>query len=172
MSHGEMLIRRLEPEDFEAVRRIWAGPRAVAGTMQVPYPSAAAWRKRIVEAAPEHYSLGCVAGDEMVGNVSLTTTTRPRRAHVASLGLAVRDDWHGRGVGTRLMEAAVSLADNWLNVLRLELTVYADNAVARRLYEKFGFTVEGRHPAYALRDGAYAETLSMARLHPRPPSLP
>ena len=42
--------------------------------------------------------------------------------------MAVRDDWHGKGVGTALMEAALDLADNWLNHSRIELTVYTDNA--------------------------------------------
>jgi len=167
----DTVIRHVEPEDFEAVRRIYAGLHAVAGTMQIPYPSAAMWRKRIADSAPEHRGLVCVANEEIVGHLSLSTIARPRRAHVAHLGIAVRDDWQGRGIGTRLMDAALSLADGWLNVLRIELTVYADNAAARRLYEKFGFVVEGRHLAYALRDGAYVDALSMARLHPRPPTL-
>ena len=58
------------------------------------------------------------------------------------------------------------------DVLRLELTVYVDNARAIALYRKFGFEVEGTHRAYALRDGAYVDALCMARLHPNPPTLP
>jgi len=54
-------------------------------------------------------------------------------------------------------------------VLRLELTVYADNARAIALYESLGFRHEGRHVGYALRDGHYVDALSMARLHPDPP---
>lgn len=41
------------------------------------------------------------------------------------------------------MEAAVDLADKWLNLTRFELEVYTDNASAIRLYKKFGFTIEG-----------------------------
>ncbi len=37
---------------------------------------------------------------------------------------------------------------------------------------KFGFVVEGRHPAFAMRDGVYVESWSMGRLHPAPPGLP
>ena len=36
--------------------------------------------------------------------------------------MVVRDDWRGRGVGTALMEAALDLADNWLNLTRIELS--------------------------------------------------
>ena len=37
--------------------------------------------------------------------------------------MAVRDDWQGRGIGSALMSAAIDRADNWMNVLRIELTV-------------------------------------------------
>ena len=78
--------------------------------------------------------------------------------------MAVRDDWQGKGVGSALMEAALDLADNWLNLTRLELTVFADNVPAIRLYEKFGFTAEGTLRQYALRDGQYQDCLIMARI--------
>jgi L-phenylalanine/L-methionine N-acetyltransferase len=77
------------------------------------------------------YSLvACVEG-EVVGSLSLETSpTRWRMRHVGSIGMAVRDDWQGKGVGTALMEAALDLADNWLNLRRIELRVYTDNAAA------------------------------------------
>ena len=46
----------------------------------------------------------------------------------------------------------------------------AQHAIA--LYRSLGFVEEGRHRAYALKDGRYIDSLSMARLHPRPPQLP
>ena len=61
------------------------------------------------------------------------------------------------------------LADGWLNVIRLELTVYTDNKRAIALYKKFGFAVEGTHRAYALRDGRYVDAHCMARLRSKPP---
>jgi L-phenylalanine/L-methionine N-acetyltransferase len=80
--------------------------------------------------------------------------------------VAVRDDRQGKGVGTALMEAALDLADNWLNLARIELTVYVDNAPAIALYEKFGFEVEGTHRRFAFRKGEYVDAYSMARLKP------
>lgn len=62
--------------------------------------------------------------------------------------------------------AIIDLADNWLNIGRLELSVYADNARAIGLYERFGFEREGFHPAYSFRNGAYVDSISMARLRP------
>jgi L-phenylalanine/L-methionine N-acetyltransferase len=47
--------------------------------------------------------------------------------------MAVRDDWQGRGIGTALMEAALDLADNWLDLTRVELSVYTPTTPLRSL---------------------------------------
>jgi putative acetyltransferase len=80
------------------------------------------------------------------------------------VGMAVREEFQGKGVGDALMKALIEIADGWLNVFRLELTVFTDNERAIRLYRKHGFEVEGTHKAYALRDGRYVDTYSMARI--------
>ena len=77
-----------------------------------------------------------------------------------------------QGVGTALMAALCEYADRWAGVLRLELNVYTDNLPAIALYRKFGFEVEGTHRGYALRDGVYVDSYSMARWHPNPPTRP
>jgi putative acetyltransferase len=59
------------------------------------------------------------------------------------------------------MEAAVDLADKWLND---RLDMYTDNAPAIRLYKKFGFTIEGTLAQFAFRDGEYVDSYLMARL--------
>ena len=78
----------------------------------------------------------------VVGNLGLHVE-QGRRRDVGSIGMSVHDAYHGRGVGTALMQAMVELADRWLMVRRIELTVYTDNAAAVHLYEKFGFVIEG-----------------------------
>jgi putative acetyltransferase len=62
------------------------------------------------------------------------------------------------------MQALVDLADKWLPVTRIELTVFTDNERAIGLYKRFGFEIEGTHRAYALRDGKYVDTHAMARM--------
>lgn len=69
-----------------------------------------------------------------------------------------------QGAGTALRQAAVDLADKWLNLERLELEVYTDNAPAVRLYTKFGFVIEGTLVRFAFRDGRYVDGYAMARL--------
>jgi putative acetyltransferase len=58
----------------------------------------------------------------------------------------------------------VDLADNWLNLTRLELEVYADNEAAIHLYKRFGFEEEGHLRQHAFRDGQYVDSIVMGRL--------
>jgi L-phenylalanine/L-methionine N-acetyltransferase len=78
--------------------------------------------------------------------------------------MAVHDDHRGQGIGSALMEAAVDLADNGLNILRIELEVYTDNEAALRLYKKFGFAIEGTLVRNTFRAGQYVDAYVMARL--------
>jgi L-phenylalanine/L-methionine N-acetyltransferase len=158
-------VRHAEPDDAQAIHRILCGPRATAGTLQLPLQSVEGVRKRFFSETREglYHLVACVEG-EVVGHLGLETVTRPRRRHVGEIGMAVRDDWQGRGVGTVLMDAALELADNWLNLTRIELSVYTDNAAGIALYEKFGFEIEGTHRHYAFRNGEYVDAYSMARI--------
>ena len=45
----EIVIRRSEPGDYEAIRAIYSGLNAIHGTLQLPYPSLEQWRKRLAE---------------------------------------------------------------------------------------------------------------------------
>jgi putative acetyltransferase len=157
-------IRHTEPGDYEALHKVFNSPRVVEGTLQMPFQSVEQLRKRFAEPPAGMYSLVACVDDEVVGNLGLHTLDRPRRRHVGQIGMGVRDDWQGKGVGSALMVAALDLADNWLNLLRIELTVYTDNAPAIALYSRFGFVVEGTLRSYAFRNGRFVDAQYMARV--------
>ena len=144
-----LVIRRAEPSDAEGVALTFRGRSAAAGTLQNPYPSVAQWRERMTTDAALNYVFVALAEGDVIGSCGLHGNKNPRRQHAWLLGMSVRDDWQGRGVGTRLMTTVLDLADNWLGALRLELTVWTDNAVAIAMYKKFGFVIEGTHRAFA-----------------------
>lgn len=155
-------IRHAEPTDAPALRDLYAMPNAQAGTLQLPYPALGVWQQRLEQSG----AVALVAEVEglLVGQIVLHVEPNPRRKHVAGIGMGVRDDWAGKGVGSALMAAALDLADNWLNLHRIELTVFVDNAAALALYRKFGFVEEGRARDYAFRQGRYMDVFHMARV--------
>jgi len=160
-------IRHATPADYEAIHRIHAGPKAVQGSLQLPFASPDLWRTRLNEPEPGLILLVAAHEEELVGVLGLHQyVNQPRRRHSAWLGIVVRDDSHGRGVGSGLLTAALDLADNWLNLERIDLTVFTDNEPAIRLYTKFGFVLEGTHRRFAFRAGDYVDAHVMARLRP------
>ena len=159
-----IVVRRAEIADAPAIAKTFAASSAYAGTLQLPFPSTAVWEKRIAENGSDDYVIVAEVDGEVIGNAGLHPVSRsPRRRHAGTIGMAVRDDWHGRGVGTALMAAAVDLADNWIGYSRLELTAYTDNEAAIALYRKFGFEIEGTARRYALRAGVLVDAYMMAR---------
>lgn len=99
----------------------------------------------------------------VVGMASIHVKTLPRRRHSAELGIMVHPNYFSQGIGSALMNTLMDLADNWLMLTRIELTVYPDNTKAIKLYEKFGFVTEGVMKYASIRHGAYADILMMAR---------
>lgn len=165
MSLEGLKIRRAEPDDCSEIYEMFSSPKVYTGTLQTPYPSRDYWRRRLTENADSVHTLVGIIDERLVGMVSVVTfPNRPRRRHVGTIAISVHGDWQGKGVGAALMRAILDLADNWLNLTRLELEVYADNEAAIRLYERFGFEVEGTLRQHAFRDGKYVDSKVMGRL--------
>ncbi len=157
-------IRRQEQKDAEALRDLYSQPKVVRGTLQLPYPSLQLWETRVAEEPEGAICLVACIDERVVGNIALWTVTSARRRHTGEFGMAVHDNWQGKGCGHALLAAALDLADNWLDLRRIELQVFADNEPARRLYERCGFEIEGTFKRYAFREGEYADVYAMARL--------
>jgi L-phenylalanine/L-methionine N-acetyltransferase len=168
-------IRRAVPNDAAAFARIMGDPAVYPGLMQMPYADEETWRARLNENfGPGKTDLALVAerGGEVVGSAGLHPVgPQLRRRHALLLGISIAPQAQRQGVGSALMAAMCDYADRWAGALRIELNVYADNLGAIALYKKFGFEIEGTHRGYAMRDGAYVDSLSMARLHPNPPRI-
>ena len=82
----KVTVRRASTDDAEAFCAMFAQPRAMAGTLQLPYPSAEHWRKRIADLPPDDILLVAEVGGEVVGNAGLHANGRGRRRHVANIG--------------------------------------------------------------------------------------
>lgn len=168
-------VRRATPRDAAAFARIMGDPEVQPNLLQLPYASEEQWLQRLADnVTPGKPDLLLVAERDgaVVGSAGLHPVGQAlRRRHVGMLGISVATEAQGQGVGRALMQAVCDYADQWAQLLRLELTVFVDNARAIRLYESFGFVREGTHRGYALRAGRYIDVHSMARLHPHPPNI-
>jgi putative acetyltransferase len=171
-----VIVRRATVDDAAGFARIMGDPAVLPGLMQMPHTNEALWRARLEDgtaAGKPDLLLAAERAGEIVGTAGLhpSSAAQIRRRHVAMIGISVAPEAQGQGVGTALMQAMCDYADRWMGVLRIELTVFVDNAAALALYRKFGFEIEGRLRGYAMRDGRYEDAFTMARIHPAPPTI-
>ncbi len=158
-----LLVRAVQPKDAEAVTELVNLPGYRWGTLRLPFHTPDEVKGWIERAAPGSVGLVALVDGQMVGNAGLDRLVG-RRAHAGRIGMGVHDSWVGRGIGKALLAALVDTADNWIGLLRLELTVWTDNEPALALYRRFGFAVEGTHFSYGFRNGCYADAHAMARI--------
>ncbi|MCM8744074.1 GNAT family N-acetyltransferase [Pseudomonas koreensis] len=160
-------LERFNESHIEAVTALYNDPAVTRQVLQMPFQSTEIWRQRLLAENERMVKLVALHQGAVVGHLGLENYSRIRRAHAGSVGMAVAVAWQGKGVGSKLLAAALDIADNWMNLHRVELSVYADNEAAIGLYRKFGFENEGLFRDYAVRDGQWVDTLSMARLRTR-----
>ncbi|MBB4520862.1 GNAT family N-acetyltransferase [Rhizobium leguminosarum] len=158
-----VLVRAVRLSDAEEITDLINLPGYRAGTLRPPYQRVEEVRKHMEIPSPGALNLVVTQNGKIVGNGGLNRLSG-RRQHVASIGMGVHDDFTGRGFGRILLGAMVDAADDWLDIKRLELTVYTDNDVAIGLYRKFGFEREGLLRAFGFRSGEYVDAYGMARL--------
>ena len=105
-------------------------------------------------------SVVAVAGGQIIGMLHVQAS----RHGFGELGMLVRRDWRGRGVGSALMQAAIDWARGH-GLHKLCLEVFAQNAAAAALYRKCGFAEEGRRAQqYRRASGELWDTIMMALL--------
>ena len=78
-----------------------------------------------------------------VGCLGIRRLVAHRCAHNARFALDVAADHQGMGVGFRLLQAG----DTWAQqrkIGRFEMTFVEYNAAASKLYQRYGYTLEGR----------------------------
>jgi RimJ/RimL family protein N-acetyltransferase len=107
--------------------------------------------------------LAVTTNGEVVGWLDIDRRPWEGMRHVGSLGMGVRQEARGRGIGRALVAAGLDAATE-SGITRVELEVFASNAPAIRLYEAAGFRHEGRKVAARRLDGQTEDLLVMARL--------
>lgn len=163
-SPGDITIRPPLVSDAEALAACFSHPLVARTTLQLPSQEIGATHKRLNTINKKLHRFVADAAGQAVGMATIYQSENPRTAHTASLGMMVHPAYWGSGVGSQLMATLIDLADNWLNVVRLELEVNVDNPAGVRLYHKFGFEIEGTKRWHAFGDGRLADSYFMARI--------
>lgn len=161
-----LTVRHAEPGDINAIHTMLHCPSVLYWTVDLPFARVEDTYQQLLKQSRDYVLVACDRST-VVGVLRLSILPTPRLQHTGRLGsLAVHPNHQGKGAGSALFKAALDLADNWLNLHRLELLVYADNQAAIGLYQKYGFETEGTLRNFAFRAGRYVDGLLMARLSP------
>src|SRR5947209_8037444 len=98
-------IRTIRMEDAEDFQRIFNAPGVRWGTMQTGVMTLLQARERLERmlTTPDHFALGAEMDGQLIGTIGLIGNANPRARHVAALGMSVRDEYTGRGIGTQLV---------------------------------------------------------------------
>jgi L-amino acid N-acyltransferase YncA len=119
------------------------------------------WLGKRLASIEKGETIGVVA--EVDGKVVANSEVARRRgfrSHVGVLGIGVRREYRGIGIGKELMKTLIEESRKaGLKVLVLD--VFDSNKVAKSLYAKMGFKDAGRIPKGVFKKGKYIDLLRM-----------
>lgn len=170
MSNADHLVvlRRLEPRDVEDLYR-YRNDRSVVG--QLGGHSSGYSRADLAEWVERHrgmrnevlWAIATAEDDRCIGHVGLYDIDH--RIRKAEFGILLGDtSFHGKGVGKHVTAAMITYGFEQLNLRRISLTVLDSNKRALTLYERLGFTVEGRLRDDDFRNGCHGDVVMMSIL--------
>jgi len=104
-----------------------------------------------------------VVNDEIVGSLSFKNHSKERLKHSGELSTSLIPTFCNRGIGSKLLNFFFEWIIN-TQVSRVYLEVMENNEKAIKLYQKFGFEVEGILRNAVIIDGKYHNNLIMGKL--------
>ena len=96
----------------------------------------------------------CIVDGVIAGVCDIRASTNIKTRHRAAVAIAQRRDFWNLGIGTKMFEELIRIAESLDDVIQMELEVIEGNDRARHLYEKMGFRIVGIRPnAIRLKNG-------------------
>jgi phosphinothricin acetyltransferase len=154
-------IRSMTPDDWDAVRRIYAEGIATGNaTFETQTPEWEAWDQA---RRSDCRLVICDDTGEVIGFAALSpTSSRPAYAGVAEHSIYIAASARGTGAGTALMQALIDAAEA-AGIWTLQSSIFPENAASYALHMRCGFRVVGRREHIAQRDGVWRDTLLIER---------
>ena len=122
-----------------------------------------AYLSRVAE-DPNTLSIFCFVDGTLAGNCNISRKTKLKNRHRAEIGIALKQDFWGLGIGTALFREMIAAAKNW-DLYQVELEVFEGNDRAIGLYQKMGFEIVSHVPnAIRLEDGTFLKEFRMIKV--------
>jgi RimJ/RimL family protein N-acetyltransferase len=102
------------------------------------------------------------ANGQIIGIVSCVGGVLTSTERTVGLGIMVKKEWRGQGIGTAMMQHILAWARNTPIVKRVDLEVLTNNPRAAHIYEKLGFQTEGIKRQIYFKDGEFVDAQVMA----------
>jgi RimJ/RimL family protein N-acetyltransferase len=156
---ADVVVRPATQDDRDAYRasfeEVAREGRWLASELPVDWSIRTPWEELL--ASPRSHVLVADDGGRIVGGLGIDLSRFGR----AELGMHLVDGYRAAGIGARLLASAIDWARS-AGAHKVVLELFPSNERARRLYERHGFVVEGRHRRHWRRnDGSLADTLFM-----------
>ena len=94
---------------------------------------------------------------KLIGTADITLKEKAER-HVGNFGISIAKEFRGKGVGRLLLRKILEEAKNNLPGLKIvTLSVFANNPIAKKMYESFDFKTLGNLPGGAIHRGKFVD---------------
>ncbi len=158
------VVRPAEPEDaagwVEVVRSVAAEGVYLMTDRATRSPEEVRARIRDEDGTSALWLVGELDG-EIIAVADFLRGRQAKNEHTASLGISIRHDCRGLGLGEPMMRAGIDWARR-VGVSKLKLGVFASNRRAIALYRKLGFVEEGRLKSEVILRGEPDDEILMA----------
>ena len=117
-----------------------------------------------INASENEAMLVCLVEGKVAGNCQIALKTSIKTRHRAAVAIALLKEYWNQGIGTRMFQEMIRIAEESPNILQMELEFVEGNTRARALYEKMGFRITGVKPnAIRMKDGTLLNEYAMIR---------
>jgi RimJ/RimL family protein N-acetyltransferase len=108
--------------------------------------------------------LVCFVEGRIAGSCMISWSSNLKTKHRARTTIVLLREFWNLGIGTRLLQQIIKIAQDNEDIIQIELEFVEGNNRARALYEKMGFKITGIKPnSIRLKDGTLLNEYSMIR---------
>lgn len=144
----EIKIREIEVEDYKELldfmKKVKGETNFLLGypdEIKLSYEDEKEHIKKVKTSETSNYFV-VMKNNKMIGCIGFNGNTARKMKHYGTIGISVLKEYWGRGVATALLEKLISWSKE-KGIKKINLDVFENNERAIKLYEKFGFKLEG-----------------------------